>query len=722
MILARNNIILPIKNTEPPEFVILNPVSGSFDMMDARDNALLQDIEAGLTVADTDFTAYILDRGYAYETAADEQKAIDEAYTAFRQEIENSQTQLMLIPTYGCNLACTYCYQHGIDAEYDIITKDAVDAFFDYARKTFGHLEQKPFITLFGGEPLVYSPRQREIIEYIVGRCADEGYEIAAVTNGYDFTKFVDILKRATVKEIQFTLDGSRDVHNARRALANGNGTYDDVIAGIGAAVDAGFPVNLRTVVDAENIGDIVHLAEHLDSFGWLDLPPEKFKTQLGRNYELFDCYFKPQHLMTQAGLWAEYAAMSKKNPILAKFHRPDFKGIRHMIETGELYMASFDTCPAAKTEWVFDLNGEIYGCTASCGRKEYQLGTFYPEVHLDEKAVATWQKRDVTAIEKCRTCKYDVICGGGCGVVSANKNNCDPLTPDCRPIHELLEIGVNHYIDDIRRMTDDLEAVHESSDDDCGCGTPSATSSCDCGSDTHNTAGCVICGAALAYQNTAHNDTCAICGKDFQTTVTCVTGHYVCDSCHGEDILTQVERVLSKSTFADPMALLLETFKLPELKMHGPEYHSIVPAVLVTAYQNQQGYRDNKQIAEAIRRGKDVKGGSCGYTGVCGAAAGTGIAASILSKATPYSDEERGEAMTVVARALTALGAFGGPRCCKRDAVTSISTFVKDTDWFTNKTTVPYRCTQFKTNKDCMGARCPYFPKIKIKAKGPVQ
>ena len=704
MILAKNNIILPIKNAAGSEYAILNPVSGSFDMMDEHDNMLLDELASGKNV-DPEFSEYLLERGYAYPDAKSENNAIEAAYDEFKNEIANTQTQLMLIPTYGCNLACTYCYQHGIDAEYDIITKETVDAFFDYANKNFSAKLKKPFITLFGGEPLVNSPKQRAIVEYIVSRCADEGYELAAVTNGNDFTEFVDILKKATIKEMQFTLDGSRDVHNARRGTRNKKGTFDNVINGIDAAVKNGFPVNLRTVVDLENIRDIVKLAEYLDTKGWLDLPPEKFKTQLGRNYELFDCYFKPQHLMTQAELWAEYSALSKEYPILEKFHRPDFKGIRHMIDTGELYMASFDTCPAAKTEWVFDLNGEIYGCTASCGRKEYMLGTFYPEITLDLPAVEKWQKRDVRNIEKCKSCKYDVICGGGCGVVAANKNGGDPLTPDCRPIQELLETGVNHYIDDIRRMTDELEEVHagyeNSHTDDCNCCTPE-----------HKTEGCVVCGTELVYTETPHKDTCIVCGRHFETNVSCPNGHYICDACHGSDILEQVKRFLMTSTSSDPVELLLEVFKLPGLKMHGPEYHSIVPAVLVAAYQNSIGQRDEAGIDEAIRRGRDIKGGSCGYHGICGAATGTGIAASVIEKATPLSGKERGNAMSLTGQALIDLSSYGGPRCCKRDSVSSIESFIRHSGLFEKIKTTEYTCTQFPNNKDCIGTKCPYFPK----------
>ncbi len=722
MILAKNNIIVPIKNTAEPEYAILNPVSGSFDMMDENDKALLRDIAAGKEV-DPDFTEYISERGYAYASSEDEKKAVDAAYEAFKKEIENTQVQLMLIPTYGCNLACTYCYQHGIDAEYEVITRETVDAFFDYAKKTFSGKPKKPFITLFGGEPLVDSPRQRAIIEYIVSRCAEEGYELAAVTNGYDFTKYADLLKKATIKEIQFTLDGSRDVHNARRATANQKGTFDNVVAGIGAAVKNGFPVNLRTVVDLENIRDIVKLAEYLDAQGWLDLPPEKFKTQLGRNYELFDCYFKPQHLMTQAELWAEYSTLSKEYPILSKFHRPDFKGIRHMVDTGELYMASFDTCPAAKTEWVFDLNGEIYGCTASCGRREYLLGTFYPTVTLDADAAAKWQKRSAKTIGKCQSCQYDVLCGGGCGVISANQNSGDPLTPDCRPIQELLEIGVNHYIDDIRRMTDALEETHPHPEsvhtDDCCCTPASHMDDCCC-APVHQTQGCVVCGAELIYADTPHTETCLVCKNTFKTNISCPNGHFICDTCHSTDILSQVKRLLMASESADPAALMLEVFSLPGLKMHGPEYHSIVPAVLVAAYQNQSGTRDEAAIDEAIRRGRDIKGGSCGYHGICGAAAGTGIAVSILEKATPLSDTARGQAMSVTGQALMDLSRHGGPRCCKRDSISSVESFVKHTGFFSDSNPAAYVCTQFPDNKDCIGIKCPYFPANKTNQKVP--
>ena len=689
----------------------MNPISGSFDIIDESEYEMLKELPLGKN-ADTEFTEILLERGYAFETGEEEEKAIAKAYAAFNNEIENSQVQLMLVPTYGCNLACTYCFQHGIEGKPLLISRETVDAFFDYAEKNFSGKAQKPFITLFGGEPLINSPAQRGIISYIIDKCAGEEYQLSVVTNGYDLEDYISLLEKVEIKEIQITLDGSREIHDSRRGTSNKKGTFDRIVEGIQAAVDRKMPINLRSVVDLENIEDMVNLAQFLDSKGWLDLPAELFKTQIGRNYELFDCYAKPQHLMTQVELWSKFSALSKIHPVLAKFHRPDFKGIRHLIDVGEMYMASFDPCPACKTEWVFDLYGDIYGCTASCGRKEYLLGTYWPEVRLKDAAISTWKKRNVKSIPKCTSCRYDVICGGGCGVVAANENADDILSPDCRPVQELLELGIDYYLDDIYKMTDEgktQETLEITPVAKASCCTPKKVTL----KTPNKTEGCIICGKELIYLTSDTSiEKCVVCGKSFETKVKCSEGHYICDSCHSADILGKAEQYLINSTLTNPVELAENVFKLPGLNMHGPEYHSIVPAVIIAAWQNLNKAKDISKIREAIRRGRDVKGGSCGYHGTCGAATGAGIAVAIIEGTTPVSGAERGEANRATGYALIALGKHGGPRCCKREAITTIETFMKVTDYFNKIEKSEYKCTQHTKNKECIGTKCPYFPK----------
>ncbi len=686
MFLAKNNIIVKLDRETPVEYAILNPVAGNFDLMDEAEYRKYQEIEsgkAGDSLMVSGLADYLLARGYAFESEAEYEASRIAAYAEFQNEVKDAQLQLMLIPTYACNLACTYCFQHGIDGRPQMISKETVDSFFDYARVEFADAKVKPFITLFGGEPLINSKAQREIIEHIVDHCVAEDYEISAVTNGYDFAEYVDLLSRAKIKEIQFTLDGGETVHDKRRMTANKKGTFDRVIKGMEKAVAMGVPINLRSVIDKENVDDLVTLAQLMDDRGWLDLPPQLFKTQIGRNYELFECYEKPQHLFTQVELWAYVAKLAEAHPVLKKFHRPDFMGIRYLVDTGEMYLPSFDTCPAAKTEWVFDLYGDIYGCTASCGREDFKLGTFWPEITKNEDAIQTWKNRDVTNIEKCKECKYDIVCGGGCGVVAANRHDGEILSPDCRPIQELYDIGLNFYNEEIHDLMKEESTQ----------------------------SGCMICGESLVYWGTTTSQCCDICGETFQSNVNCTNGHYVCDNCHRGDTLDHMEALLTKSTETNPILLADLVFHLPTMKMHGPEHHSMVPAVLETAHQNLLGIRDLDKIKEAISRGKDIKGGSCGYHGTCGACVGTGIAESIHLGAKPSSKEERGSAMRATGSALLAISEFGGPLCCKRDSIASIENYMQNSDRFVGSEPAAYLCSFSKYNKGCLTIECPYFP-----------
>lgn len=706
MIKAKNNIVVQIDRSTPVEYAILNPISGSFDLMSEAEHHLYQEALQGRYPVSS-FQDYLLERGYFYEDQESYDLAMDHAFQEFTEEISQSQVQLLLIPTYSCNLSCVYCFQQGIDGRPTLISRETVDAFFDYARDEFKEAAQKPFITLFGGEPLMNSPAHREIISYIADKCITENYELSIVTNGYDFSEFIEILKKVQIKEIQFTLDGTEEIHDQRRHTANGKGTFNRVMSGIEAAVDNGMPVNLRTVTDRHNIEDLVKLAEVLDQKGWLDLPPALFKTQIGRNYELFECYEKPEHLFTQIEMWSEVARLAREYPVLKKFHRPDFMGIRYLVDTGELYLPSFDTCPATKTEWVFDLYGDIYGCTASCGREDFKLGSYWPTKQINHQLVREWKSRNVTNIEKCKDCSYDIICGGGCGVVAANQNGGKILSPDCRPIQELYDIGINFYADEILAYS----APEEESNQSCCSSTPISNDSSACGCQPIHNEGCMICGGELVFLNERTKVACDFCGKEFYSAILCSQGHAVCDDCHRGDILDQMFTILQNTDEKDPVKLANQLFQLPDLKMHGPEYHSLVPGVLVAAYQNIIGKKNSVKLKEAMDRGKQVVGGSCGYLGTCGACVGTGIAASVILDATPKSGPARGKANLATGYALLEVGKTGGAQCCKRDAILSILSYQALTGYYGSEPLFSYRCSQFADQPDCIGADCKFFP-----------
>ena len=143
---------------------------------------------------------------------------------------------------------------------------------------------------------------------------------------------------------------------------------------------------------------------------------------------------------------------------------------------------------------------------------------------------------------------------------------------------------------------------------------------------------GCLLCGKPLVYFDRTRPMRCAICGKEAGANCSCEEGHFVCDSCHESSSIAFFVPLLLASAEKDPLVLFEQVVALRQVHMHGPEHHVIVPCVLLTAYRNNGGAIElESALKEAVRRASQVPGGTCGYWGVCGAAAGAGIYMSIL-------------------------------------------------------------------------------------------
>ena len=192
----------------------------------------------------------------------------------------------------------------------------------------------------------------------------------------------------------------------------------------------------------------------------------------------------------------------------------------------------------------------------------------------------------------------------------------------------------------------------------------------------------CLVCGKPLQYFETERELTCALCGKTFSSSASCMDGHYVCDECHARQGVEVILEHCKKSASRDPVALAREIMADPYIYMHGNEHHILVGAVLLTAYRNAGGDIDLDAALEEMRaRGSKYPGGSCGFWGCCGAAVSAGMFWSIATGTTPLSGKSWGLGNRLTAAALDAIGEIGGPRCCKRNSYTAIRTaaaFVK--------------------------------------------
>jgi MoaA/NifB/PqqE/SkfB family radical SAM enzyme/ubiquinone/menaquinone biosynthesis C-methylase UbiE len=238
----------------------------------------------------------------------------------------------------------------------------------------------------------------------------------------------------------------------------------------------------------------------------------------------------------------------------------------------------------------------------------------------------------------------------------------------------------------------------------------------------TRHPSGCMVCGKEVGYLAQEREVPCHYCGGVKKTNALCVEGHYICDSCHQQDGLSAI-RLLCAETKEQDMLLLLNTIRShPAIPLHGPEHHAMVPGIILATYRNLGGRISREAILTGIERGSKVPGGVCGFWGNCGAAAGVGIAFSVLLEATPLTPKARQQVQEVTSRVLGEIAHTQGARCCQRETVTALReaaflshqllpiSLLAEADFF---------CKQFSVNRECIGGQCPLWDKAELQAGG---
>ncbi len=178
---------------------------------------------------------------------------------------------------------------------------------------------------------------------------------------------------------------------------------------------------------------------------------------------------------------------------------------------------------------------------------------------------------------------------------------------------------------------------------------------------------------------------------------------------------LDLIEQVCRTTTLEDPLEIACRIMRSPQIGLHGPEHHFLVPGVLIAAYYNHRGNPEKKEPAlrQARKRAEAVQPAFCGTHGTCGAAIGTGIFMSLITHSGPLK-EEWSLSNQMTARSLTAIAASGGPRCCKRDSWLAIGEavrFLAEKCGISLPVMEHIACEYATINRDCTGYECPFYP-----------
>ncbi|HEY3571451.1 MAG TPA: radical SAM protein [Thermoanaerobaculia bacterium] len=387
----------------------------------------------------SDQTIQILkQRGYLTEKSPeDEATFFTSMVNALHERQVRDMPRYMVIPTYNCNLRCSYCFQDHMrtDSRFKhllrTMERSTADRIFSAILniESMHDLEEgKPrhrSIGFFGGESLIES--SRPIVEYIINKTLEMGSgTFSAITNGTDLQAYKDLLSPQKLSMIQVTLDGPPDEHDRRRIYADGSGSYEKIARNISMALDQEVVVSIRLNLDRTNIDRLPELASDILARGWDKYPrfsvytaPIRAENEHTDAKITFNTWELDQTLVEMMETYPELEVIGRPDDGLKARARSIFK---EPAKAAPPYRESF--CSAHTRMYIFDSFGDIYACWDRTGDPSVRIGCVKDDgsVELNTAVTTLWRSRTVASNPVCRSCRYALHCGGGCAVLALGK------------------------------------------------------------------------------------------------------------------------------------------------------------------------------------------------------------------------------------------------------------------------------------------------------------
>jgi uncharacterized protein len=400
-------------------------------------------VERGEIPAPSDDAIQVLTkRGYMTTKSVDEEAGyLARTVKKMHQIGMRRAPNYIFMPTYNCNLRCSYCFQDAMRTDpgnghlLHLITPEMVNRIF----ASMPALEEPHGITpemkvprnigFFGGEPLLAA--NRPMIEYIMIKARELGpARFWAVSNATELEEYEDILGPDDIGEIQITMDGPPEEHDKRRIYADGSGSFERIARNLDMCLERGVSVSLRMNIDRGNVDQLPALADTIVDRGW-----DQKRT--------FSAYTAPitnaERTITLTELKSRYfnsyeldqaiEELRERHPNMRVIGRPDDGMVARVRKLFDQRAALPDLktsfCGAHSGMYIFDSFGDMYACWERTGDPAVRIGRILDEgkVETNQALTRMWRSRTPASNPTCRKCRYAMHCGGGCAVLAEGRN-----------------------------------------------------------------------------------------------------------------------------------------------------------------------------------------------------------------------------------------------------------------------------------------------------------
>jgi uncharacterized protein len=226
-------------------------------------------------------------------------------------------------------------------------------------------------------------------------------YQASLTTNGYLLSKTVVArLKNARIDDVQITLDGPASVHDQRRILADGRGTFKRVMGNVIEASDVFERVALRINIDLRNKDRIPELLDKI--------PQGRHNIVLA-----FRAATSPESPDVKASWCMDPHEYWRYENSLMQYA----KGRGLCVLVGYAVPGTSFCAAYQKHTITVDPYGDLHRCPVCVGRRHQRYGELLSDgsIKVIGGFQADWDDWNPFMDAECRDCVALPLCMGGC-------------------------------------------------------------------------------------------------------------------------------------------------------------------------------------------------------------------------------------------------------------------------------------------------------------------
>lgn len=390
-------------------------------------------------------------------------KILDDALS-FADKASAAVTDITLNLTSECNLSCKYCWNDKGSYSGDGFSKEeaktplrncdmkpeVAEAAVDMLLSLRGE-ETSLVVDFYGGEPLLNLETLLHTVKYCKAKEDECGVTFAYLlaTNGTLLTPDLSKTLIDLGVQIALSIDGPKEVHDHNRPFANGNGSFESILANLEnmpedirkklvgrSTVTPRFPHMADLYKNLKDLGfERMEIFESEDACHKItDTRKDLFFSSDSDREVLYKEYEK------LAQIFIDEVLEGKLNYAKTFFNR-FFKLMQRLYYNEELTGG----CPAATGQLAVSSDGKVYPCTSFLGIEKFCLGNVTQEI--DTKVYEDFIAKINERFKKCSECEFYSVCktSGSCLNINYffNDDITSPHEESCEIFKEKIKLAI---------------------------------------------------------------------------------------------------------------------------------------------------------------------------------------------------------------------------------------------------------------------------------------